>query len=192
MWSDRIAGAVSRGSPLLPPITMRRVDLGVERATATLVRPMVDGDWPKVRDIYAQGIATGNATFETQPSDFTGWSAAHLAEHRLVAVRDGAVVGWSALSSVSDRCVYAGVAWVSTYVAENARGKHIGRVLLEAMITHADASDIWTLQAGIFPENVASIRLHERCGFRIVGTRERLGRLHGRWRDVLLLERRKP
>ena len=168
------------------------MDLGVERATATLVRSMMDGDWPDVRDIYAQGIATGNATFETQPSDFAGWSAGHLAEHRLVAVRDGVLVGWSALSPVSDRCVYAGVAWVSTYVAENARGKHIGRVLLDAMIARADASDIWTLQAGIFPENVASIRLHERCGFRTVGTRERLGRLHGRWRDVLLFERRTP
>ena len=169
---------------------MRRMDLGVDRAIATVVRPMVDSDWPDVRDIYAQGIATGNATFETQPSDFAEWSAAHLAEHRLVAVRDGALVGWSALSPVSDRCVYAGVAWVSTYVAESARGNHIGRVLLDAMI--ADASDFWTLQAGIFPENIASIRLHERCGFRTVGTRERLGRLHGQWRDVLLLERRKP
>ncbi len=153
---------------------------------------MADEDWPAVRAIYVQGIATGNATFETEPSDFAGWSAAHLTEHRLVAVRDGAVVGWTALSPVSDRCVYAGVEWVSTYVAEHMRGARIGRLLLEAMIARADASDIWTLQAGIFPENVASLRLHEHCGFRIVGTRERLGRLHGRWRDVLLLERRTP
>jgi len=151
---------------------------------------MTDEDWLEVRTIYAQGIATGNATFETEPSDFAGWSAAHFPDHRLVAVHDGTVVGWTALSPVSDRCVYAGVAWVSTYVAENMRGARIGRLLLEAMIAHADASDLWTLQAGIFPENVASLRLHERCGFRTVGTRERLGRLHGRWRDVLLLERR--
>jgi len=151
---------------------------------------MTDEDWLEVRAIYAQGIATGNATFETEPSDFAGWSAAHFPDHRLVAVNDGTVVGWTALSPVSDRCVYAGVAWVSTYVAENMRGARIGRLLLEAMIAHADASDLWTLQAGIFPENVASLRLHERCGFRTVGTRERLGRLHGRWRDVLLLERR--
>ncbi len=168
------------------------MDVRTASATATLLRSMTDEDWPSVRAIYAQGIATGNATFETEPSDFAGWTAAHLPDHRLVAVRDGTVVGWTALSPVSDRCVYAGVAWVSTYVAEHMRGERIGRVLLEAMTAHADASNIWTLQAGVFPENVASLRLHERCGFRTVGTRERLGQLDGRWRDVLLLERRKP
>ena len=153
---------------------------------------MTDEDWPAVRAIYAQGIATGNATFETEPADFPGWSVAHLPDHRLVAVCDGAVVGWTALSPVSDRCVYAGVAWVSTYVAEHMRGAGVGRLLLGTVAAQADASDIWTLQAGIFPENVASLRLHERCGFRTVGIRKRLGRLHGLWRDVLLLERRKP
>ena len=171
---------------------MTHMNAQPESATTTTVRPMTDADWPAVRAIYAQGIATGNATFENDASDFAAWAAAHPAEHRLLAVRDGAVVGWTALSPVSDRCVYAGVAWVSTYVAEQSRGSGVGRRLLEAMIAHADAADIWTLQAGIFPENVASIRLHERAGFRTVGVRERLGRMHGRWRDVLLLERRRP
>jgi L-amino acid N-acyltransferase YncA len=107
-------------------------------------------------------------------------------------VREGSVVGWSALSPASDRCVYAGVAWVSTYVAASMRGRRVGSSLLEVAIADADATDIWTMQAGIFPENVASVRLHLRNGFRVVGTRERLGQLHGRWRDVLLLERRRP
>ena len=149
-------------------------------------------DWPGVRAVFLEGIATGNATFETEAPSFERWSNSHLAEHRLTAVRGEDVVGWAALSPVSDRCAYAGVAEVSVYVAEHARGEHVGRKLLEALIASADGAGIWTIQTGIFPENIASVQLHLRCGFRVVGTRERLGQLQGRWRDVLLLERRRP
>ena len=117
---------------------------------------------------------------------------AHLPDYRLVATSGDQVVGWVALGPVSDRCVYAGVGEHSVYVSESARGHRIGRQLLTALTERADAGEIWTIQSGIFPENLASVRLHERCGFRIVGTRERLGQLHGVWRDVLLMERRKP
>jgi L-amino acid N-acyltransferase YncA len=167
------------------------VETDVSTAT-TVVRPMRDEDWTGVRAIYLQGIATGNATFETEAPTFERWSAGHLQAHRFVAVRGEDVVGWAALSPVSDRCAYAGVAEVSVYVAEHARGEHVGRTLLETVIADADAAGIWTIQTGIFPENVASVQLHLRCGFRVVGTRERLGQLDGRWRDVLLLERRRP
>jgi L-amino acid N-acyltransferase YncA len=156
------------------------------------VRPFRSDDWPSVLDIYAEGIATGNATFETESPAFDRWDATHLALHRFVALSGSEGVGWVALSPVSDRCAYAGVAEVSVYVAADARGMGVGRRLLEAVIASADAAGIWTLQGGIFPENVASVRLHLACGFRVVGTRERLGQLHGRWRDVLLLERRRP
>ena len=139
--------------------------------------------------ILAQGIATGNATFETGVPTWAEWDAAHLPQ-RLVADVGGAVVGWCALAPASARTVYAGVAWVSTYVTEGARGRGVGRALLTAMLERSERDGIWTLQAGVFPENVASVRLHERCGFRLVGVRERLGRLHGSWRDVVLLERR--
>jgi L-amino acid N-acyltransferase YncA len=156
------------------------------------VRPFRDDDWLAVHDIYTQGIGTGNATFETEAPNFERWSATHPAEHRLVAVVHGAIVGWVAASPVSDRCAYAGVLEHSVYVDERVQGQGIGRHLLEAFIAHADAAGIWTIQSGIFPENVASVELHRRCGFRVVGTRERLGQLHGIWRDVLLMERRKP
>jgi L-amino acid N-acyltransferase YncA len=156
------------------------------------IRPFRDEDWPAVQAIYAEGIATGNATFETETPTFERWGAQHPAEHRFVATLDGEVIGWVALSPVSDRCVYAGVGEHSVYVAERARGHGVGRRLLEACIAHTDAANIWTLQSGIFPENVASVALHLRCGFRIVGTRERLGQLAGIWRDVLLMERRAP
>lgn len=161
---------------------------GVEVA----VEPMTPGDWPAVREIYTEGIATGDATFETEAPAWDRWDATHLAEHRLVARLEGRVAGWAALSPVSDRCAYAGVAEDSVYVASWARGRGVGRALLTALIAGADARGIWTVQTGIFPENAASVALHERCGFRVVGTRERLGRLGGRWRDVLLLERRRP
>jgi phosphinothricin acetyltransferase len=170
---------------------MERVEASLDTAT-TVVRPMRDEDWPGVRSVYLQGIATGNATFETEAPPYERWSASHLPAHRLVAVRGGDVVGWVALSPVSDRCAYVGVAEVSVYVAEHARGEHVGRTLLETVTADAEAAGIWTLQTGIFPENVASVQLHLGCGFRVVGTRERLGELHGRWRDVLLLERRRP
>ncbi len=149
-------------------------------------------DWDQVRSIYREGIATGHATFETDAPSRENWGGAHLKEARLVA-RDGdAVLGWAALSPVSSRCVYAGVAEVSVYVAAGARGRGVGRALLRELIAASERQGIWTLQAGVFPENRASLELHRRCGFREVGRRERLGRLGGVWRDVILLERRSP
>jgi phosphinothricin acetyltransferase len=149
-------------------------------------------DWPAVRAIYQAGIATGDATFETAAPSWEAWDAAHLAAHRLVAGKGDRVLGWAALAPVSDRCAYAGVAEDSVYVAPDAQGRGVGRLLLEALVSGAEQAGIWTVQTGIFPENQASVRLHQACGFRVVGVRERLGRLHGRWRDVLLLERRSP
>jgi phosphinothricin acetyltransferase len=154
------------------------------------VTPLLQRHWDEVRAIYAEGIATGDATFETECPDWPAWDAEHLAPGRLVAVEDGAVVGWAALGPVSGRCVYGGVAEVSVYVAEGARGRGIGRLLLEELVVASEAAGLWTLQAGIFPENEASLALHERCGFRRVGVRERLGQRDGAWRDVVLLERR--
>jgi phosphinothricin acetyltransferase len=156
------------------------------------IRAMHPNDWPAVRRVYEEGIATGDATFESSAPSWEQWDAGHLAVGRLVAEFDGKVVGWAALSGVSDRCVYAGVAEVSVYVADSARGRGIGRQLLQALIEASETAGIWTLQAGIFPENTASIAIHARSGFREIGRRERLGRLGGRWRDVLLLERRSP
>jgi L-amino acid N-acyltransferase YncA len=157
------------------------------------IDPLGPGDWPAVLAIYEAGIATGDATFETAAPDWPAWDAAHLPGHRLVARDDaGQVVGWVALAPVSDRCAYAGVAEDSIYVAPVAQGRGVGRALLAAVVASAERGGIWTIQTGIFPENQASVRLHEACGFRVVGVRERLGRLHGRWRDVLLLERRSP
>jgi L-amino acid N-acyltransferase YncA len=157
-----------------------------------VLEEMTPADWPAVRAIYEEGIATGNATFDTAPPGWPAWDRGHLAEHRLVARRDGAVVGWAALSPVSDRCAYAGVAEVSVYVAAAAAGQGVGRALLTELVRRAEAAGIWTVQAGVFPENTASLALHHRCGFRTVGVRERLGQLDGTWRDVVLLERRSP
>ena len=156
------------------------------------VRGLRPQDWPAVRAVYEAGITTGNATFETGAPSWADWDAAHLPAHRLVAAEGGRVLGWAALAPVSDRCAYAGVAEDSVYVAPDAQGRGVGRRLLEALVTGADQAGIWTVQTGIFPENQGSVRLHQSCGFRVVGVRERLGRLHGRWRDVLLLERRSP
>ena len=147
-------------------------------------------DWPAVSAIYADGIATRNATFETEVPSWETWDAAHLNDHRFVARDAGDVVGWAALSPYSDRCAYGGVAEVSVYVGEGARGKGVGRRLLDALIASSEAAGIWTLQAGVFPENLASLNLHRACGFRVVGVRERIGQLDGSWRDVVLLERR--
>lgn len=155
------------------------------------IRRLVADDWPAVRRVYAEGIASGDATFETAPPQWAQFNADHLHPHRLVACINGEVCGWAALSPVSDRCAYQGVAEDSVYVAEAHRRLGVGRLLLQTLLTGADAGDIWTVQAGIFPENTASVRLHQQLGFRIVGTRERLGRLNGVWRDVLLLERRR-
>ena len=155
-----------------------------------LVRALERADWPAVAAVYAEGIASGHATFETRVPSWEDWDAAHVAEHRLVAETGGDVVAWAALSRVSPRPVYAGVAEVSIYVAGRARGLGIGRELLRELVERAEHAGIWTLQAGIFPENHASLALHESCGFRVVGVRERLGRLGDAWRDVVLLERR--
>jgi L-amino acid N-acyltransferase YncA len=152
---------------------------------------MGPGDWPHVSRIYAAGIATGNATFETEVPPWEEWDASHLPDHRFVATDEsGRVVGWVALTGYSDRCCYQGVADLSVYVHPAAQGRGVGRALLERLIEAAEAGGIWTLQAGIFPENEASLAVHRRCGFRLVGTRERIGELDGVWRDVLLLERR--
>lgn len=142
-----------------------------------------------VSAIFEEGIATGDATFETEPPSWDAWDSAHT-DIRLVAENGDGVAGWAALSCCSDRCYYRGVAEVSVYVAAAARGRGVGRALLDAVISRSEAAGIWTLQAGIFPENKPSLRLHLGCGFRLVGVRERLGELGGVWRDVLLLERR--
>jgi L-amino acid N-acyltransferase YncA len=157
-----------------------------------VIRPLTAADWPAVRGIYEEGIAGGDATFETAAPGWTDWDRAHLAGHRLVAVAGGRVVGWAALSPTSARPAYAGVAEASLYVAGAAAGRGVGRALLERLVEGAEADGIWTVQAGIFPENAASLALHRRCGFRTVGVRERVGKLEGRWRDVVLLERRSP
>lgn len=156
------------------------------------IAPMRPEDWPAVRDIYAQGIATRNATFETDLPDWEKWDASHRSDCRLVA-RDEhrtALLGWAALNRVSARRAYSGVTEVSVYVAAEARGCGVGSALLQSLIEQSEATEIWTLQAGIFPENSASLALHKSFGFREVGVRQRIGKLDGVWRDVVLLERR--
>ena len=149
-------------------------------------------DWPAVRAIYEEGIATGNATFETTAPDWPEWDAKHLPHCRLISHEREEILGWAALSPVSSRPVYRGVAEVSIYVAERARGRGFGRALLDALILESECHAIWTLQAGIFPENTASIELHRSAGFRVVGHRERIGQMpDGTWRDTILLERRR-
>jgi phosphinothricin acetyltransferase len=151
---------------------------------------MTADDWPQVRSIYAEGIATNQATFETEAPSWEQWDSAHLPAGRLVA-RDGdLVLGWGALSPVSRRQCYAGVAEVSVYVRGSARGRGVGRALLEQVIAASEALGIWTLQGSTFPENTASLRLQERCGFRVVGKRERIAQMQGVWRDTILTERR--
>ena len=147
-------------------------------------------DWPRVRAIYLEGIATGQATFETDAPEWSAWNAAHLPTPRLVARVGAEVAGWAALSPVSSRCVYAGVGETSVYVGAAYRGAGVGRALLTALVNESERTGLCTSQAGIFPENVASVRLHKSCGFREVGRRERIGRRDGVWRDTLLLERR--
>jgi L-amino acid N-acyltransferase YncA len=154
------------------------------------IRPMRADDWATVAAIYAEGIATRAATFETEPPDYDSFDASHHAEHRLVAVEDGRIVGWVALAPTSSRACYAGVAESSVYVAESARGRGIGRALMESLLADARAGGIWTVQAGMFPENGASVALHESLGFRLVGRFERIAQLDGVWRDTVLLELR--
>ena len=149
-------------------------------------------DWAKVKAIYLEGIATGHATFEVDAPSWEVWDAAHLRFARLVAHEGQKISGWAALSPVSRRPAYAGVAEVSVYVAANHRNAGVGRALLEALIAESEKNGIWMLQAVVFPENAATIALHLRCGFREIGRRERIGKLNGEWRDTILLERRSP
>ncbi len=157
--------------------------------TETVVRDLRSEDWPQVAAIYAEGIETGDATFETEVPAWETWVAGHSVV-RLVAEDEHGIAGWAACSTYSDRCCYRGVAEESVYVAARSRGQGVGRALLDELVGRTEALEIWTLQAGIFPENKPSLRLHLGAGFRLVGVRERIGELDGRWRDVLLLERR--
>ena len=154
---------------------------------------MTPGDWPAVERIYAEGIATGDATFEMETPSWEEFDTGRLPRHRFIAVEDGVVVGWAALMPTSSRACYAGVVEHSVYVAEHARGRGIGRALMTALLAGADAGEggIWTIQTSIFPENAVSLALHESVGFRVVGRRERIAQLAGVWRDTLLLERRR-
>ena len=154
------------------------------------IEPFADDHWEAVSSIYLEGIATGNATFEQTVPDWIDWDAGHLGACRIVARAGEDIVGWAALSLVSKRHVYRGVAEVSVYVAEAARGRGIGARLISRLILDSEAEGFWTLQAGIFPENIASIKLHTNAGFRVVGTRSRPGCMNGSWRDVVLMERR--
>lgn len=156
------------------------------------IRPLIRDDWPCVEAIYREGIATGNATFETEPPSWAEFDASRLLEHRFVAVEGAEVVGWIAASPTSSRECYAGVIEHSVYVAGDARGRGIGRALLDAFVASTEEGGIWTIQTSVFPENEPTLRLHERAGFRVVGRRERIAQLDGVWRDTLLLERRSP
>ena len=159
-------------------------------ANNLIIEKMNPEDWEAVRSIYQEGLATENATFEMNAPEWEDWDKNHLRHCRLVVKRKDQIVGWAALSPVSSRSVYRGVAEISIYIAATARGLGIGKALLQALIEEAERTGIWTLQAGIFPENAASIALHKACGFREVGVRERIGQMKGVWRDVILMERR--
>lgn len=165
---------------------------GIESPGDVLVRALRDHDWPAVRRIYGEGVATGDATFETEVPAREVLEAKWLPAHRWVAEVDGAVAGWAAITPVSARACYAGVGETSVYVGADFRGRGVGKVLLRAQVTAADADGMWTLQSSIFPENRASLALHHAAGFRTVGVRERIARHHGVWRDTVLIERRAP
>lgn len=154
------------------------------------ILPLYKEHWPRVRTIYEEGIATGQATFLPATPEWPEWDEGHLAHSRIVALLDGEVVGWAALSPVSKRPHYRGVAEVSVYVGEEARGQKVGSALLAELIHQSEAAGIWTLQSSIFPENAASVRLHERHGFRLMGRRERIAQDKGVWRDTIIMERR--
>jgi phosphinothricin acetyltransferase len=170
-------------------------DVAVNPSAVVTIRTMYDDDAAAVLAIYQQGIDTGHATFQDVAPDWQTWSNGHLSECRLVAELDGRVAGWCALSAVSSRCVYRGVAEESIYIAAGARGRGVGKQLLQALVDASEQAGLWTLQTGIFPENRASITLHEQVGFRVLGIRERIGLmsygpLAGIWRDVAFMERR--
>jgi len=154
------------------------------------IRNLYYSDWEQVKTIYEKGIATGNATFQTTAPTFEEWDDSHLKTCRFVHDHNGIVRGWAALTPVSSRCVYAGVAEVSVYVDPAFSGKGIGSDLLSQLVKASEQEGIWTLQAGIFPENASSLKIHEKAGFRILGIREKIGKQHGTWRDTVLLERR--
>lgn len=155
-----------------------------------MIKTMEPHHWNEVRRIYEEGLSTGNATFQTSAPEWEEWDKAHIESSRLIALDNGQMVGWTALTPVSSRCVYGGVAEVSIYVADSARGKGVGKILLKELIASSEAGNFWTLQAGVFPENIASIKIHEASGFRVIGKREKIGRMDGIWRDTILLERR--
>lgn len=154
------------------------------------VRDLKEKDWPEVEKIYEEGLATRMATFETSSPGWESWDKSHLKECRFIAEEDGKILGWAALSPVSDRCVYGGVAEVSVYISEAARGKGVGGTLIQELIQASEKNNIWTLQSSMFPENKASNRLHLKFGFREIGIREKIGKLDGEWRDTLMMERR--
>lgn len=154
------------------------------------LRPLKKDDWPSVAEIYKQGIITGNTTFEKDIPTWDAWDSTHFKMCRIVATVGEEIVGWAALTKVSGRCIYAGVAEVSVYVASLYKGQKVGTKLLESLISESEQKGFWTLQAGIFPENIASLKLHKNLGFRKVGFREKIGKMNGRWRDTILLERR--
>src|ERR1051325_3402320 len=154
------------------------------------IQSMQAADWESVREIYLEGISTGHATFEGSAPSWEQWNTTHFSFARLVARQGDLIFGWAGFRSVSQRCVYGGVAEVSGYVAAESRGSGVGQTLLQALVKESEQNGIWTLQAGIFPENQSSLALHRRCGFREVGRRERIGKMNGVWRDTILLERR--
>jgi L-amino acid N-acyltransferase YncA len=158
--------------------------------SVAIISPLQPGDWDQVKEIYLEGIATGHSTFETAAPSWEQWDASHLPFARLVARLGDNLIAWAALSPVSQRCVYGGVAEVSVYVSAFSRGSGVGKKLLHALIDESEQNGIWTLQAGMFPENTGSLALHQSCGFREVGRRERIGKMNGIWRDTILLERR--
>lgn len=153
-------------------------------------KPLLAGHWPAVKKIYEEGIATGNATFQGLAPSWEEWDSSHVKSSRIVAIINGEVVGWAALTPVSGRCVYSGVGEVSVYVSESARGKGVGKALLGELIASSENDGFWTLTAGVFPENEASLRIHRQSGFKVLGIRERIGKLNGVWRSTVFLERR--
>lgn len=154
------------------------------------IEKLTEKHWPEVKAIYVSGVATGNANFSHNIPDWDSWDKTHVKNCRLVATEDSAVLGWAALTAISDHCVFAGVAEVSVYIAEGARGRGIGKKLLSELVKLSENNNFWTLESRIFTENLASIKIHKENGFRIIGSRERIGRMNGIWRDTLLLERR--